>query len=162
MNTVLITPTIIRKTIPITFSKEFEGLLLSYASKHTSLTEDLELHIQRGLKLLEELEDVHDLQHVDTLRALIATTNQYLKIDTPNFQTWFITIAEELVDEADLLLLTHGEDLAELGLETVNQGTILVLLATASFNLHEPLKNGQGSVVGFKNRFKKLRFSDQI
>ena len=42
--------------------------------------------------------------------------------------------AGELLDEADLIVLTHGEDLKDLGLIEVNQGTILVLLATAALH----------------------------
>ncbi len=121
-----------RKAITMTFSREFESLLLRSKSDHISLTHDLEFQALIGLKILEELEDVHDLKHVDTIQKLLLQTNLYTVIDSTQFPHWHINVSEDLLDEVDLLLLTHGEDLKQLGLKNVSQGTVLVMLAVAA------------------------------
>ncbi len=121
-----------RQAVPITFSKEFEALLLSQSTDHISLTHDLELQVIKGLEILEELEDVHDIKHVEIIRSLVQLTNKYLVIDSTHFKYWHINIAEDILDEVELLKLTHGEDLEALGLLPVTAGTIIVLLAITS------------------------------
>lgn len=122
-----------RRTIAITFSRDFEALLFNQDTDHISLTHDLEAAALAGLELLEELEDVTEIKHVAEIKELIAATNEYSKITSDYFTHWSLNIAEDLLDEADLLMLAHGEDLKELGLEALSQGTILVLLALAAF-----------------------------
>lgn len=127
-----------RKTIAIIFSREFEALLLNFPSDHLSLTHDLELAAQAGVLSLEELEDAHDLKHVEAIKNLIAKTNGYLNMESEYFKQWSINISVDLLDEVDLLILTHGDDLKTLGLTQVSQGSVLVLLAVAActnFNL---------------------------
>lgn len=121
-----------RKAIPITFSRDFESLLLNYPSDHISLTHDIELATERGLQLLEELEDAHDIKHTEAIKRLIEKANRYSVVDSAHFAQWHINVSEDLLDEVDLLLLTHGEDLQALGLTTVSQGSVIVLLSVAA------------------------------
>ena len=123
-----------RRAIPITFSREFEARLLALPTPHTSLTHDLESQVIKGSKLMEELENIHDIRHVDALKLLIAQTNEYLIISSPYFTQWSIHISEDVLDEIDLIIMTHGTDLSELGLRRVDQGSISVLLATAAIS----------------------------
>lgn len=121
-----------RKTIPISFSQDFEALLLASSTAHVSLTHDLELAAQSGLQMLEDLEDVRDIQHIESLQTLIEKTKTFSQIESDYFKSWHIDISEDLLDEIDLLLLTHKEDLIELGLTDPSHGSILILLATAA------------------------------
>ena len=121
-----------RKPLTICFSKAFEGLLLSAELEHISLTHDLEEAAQKGLALLESLEDAHDIKDVTRLKELIARTNELTSMDGEYFPNWQINISEDLLDEVDLVILAHGEDLVELGLHDAAPGTVLVLLATAT------------------------------
>lgn len=121
-----------RRTVPIPFSRDLEALLLTTSTEHLSLTHDLELAAQKGANMLADLEDVRDIKHTDSLQTLIDKTKVYGKTDSNYFKTWHIDIAEDLLDEIDLLLLTHKEDLLDMGLEDATHGTLLVLLALAS------------------------------
>jgi hypothetical protein len=121
-----------RRTIAISFSKDFESLLLNAPMPHASLTDDLETAAKNGLLLLEDLEDVREIKHKDTLHELIIKTNQFSKITSEHFTKWHINVSEDLLDEVDLVILAHGDDLKELGLVPVNQGMILLLLAVSS------------------------------
>lgn len=131
-----------RRVIDITFSRDFESLLLQTTTKHLSLTHDLEYAAQRGLDRLQELEDVRDIEHIDYISQLISRTNQLSVMDSIYFTHWKVAISEDLLDEIDLLLLSHGYDLQELGLQNVTPATILVLLATAGY--HEQLQSPTG------------------
>ncbi len=121
-----------RRTIPISFSRGLEALLLATDTEHLSLTHDLELAAQKGANMLADLEDVRDIKHTDSLQTLIDKTKVYSKTDSEYFKTWHLDISEDLIDEIDLLLLTHKEDLLEMGLEDATHGTLLVLLALAA------------------------------
>jgi|GEM_PF-3923244 len=120
-----------RKLVELTFSRDFEAILLAYPTRHLSLTHDLELAVQRGLLALEELEDVHDLEHIDLIRDLIAQTNKLTVMDAVYFTHWKLTISEDILDEIDLLLLAHGNDLTGLGLKKTTEATLIILLAVA-------------------------------
>ena len=120
-----------RKTIAITFSQKFEELLLNYQAPHISLSHDLETAAQNGLSRLNELEDVRDLKRVERIKDLIEKTNQLSNMSSSYFTQWHLNISEDLLDEIELLILTHGEDLIALGLKDSMPGTVLVLLATA-------------------------------
>ena len=132
---------IVRKTIPITFSAQLESQLLNFPSNHESLTHDLEFHARRGLSLLEELEDVHDLKHIEAIKELVTKTNDYSQMTSEYFTSWHIAIDEVLLDELDLLKLTHGEDLQSLGLVDSSQGKLLIFAVSASFHLTKPLRS---------------------
>lgn len=134
------TTDVARRTIPIAFSRDFESKLLNFCDAARSLSADLEAATRRGLEMLEELEDVHDLKHTETVQLLIALTNKYLQMDGQYFQSWHIAVAEDILDEIDLVKITHGEDLIKLGLEKIDQGSLVVLVATAGLVLQEPLK----------------------
>ena len=147
-----------RQTIAMTFSQEFESLMLAYDSQHISLTHDLEFHITRGLELLAELEDVQDLQHKEVIQKLINDTNYYSIISSNYFKAWQIAIAEDLLDEVDLLQLAHGEDLAEMGLIDQKRGTLVLLIAIASLTLKEPLLPLQNDLLTkSQERIEKLK-----
>ena len=120
-----------RKIISLTFSRDFESILLAYPSSHVSLTDDLERAVIRGLQILDELEDVRDLQHVQFLSHVIQKTNTLSKMDAVYFSEWKLPFAEEILDEVDLVLLTHDNDLRGLGLQNCNQSTLIILLAIA-------------------------------
>ena len=120
-----------RKLVELTFSRNFESLLLTYPSEHFSLTHDLEFALERGLNLLSELEDVRDIEHIELVKELIRHTNQLTVMDAVYFSNWKLHVSEDLLDEIDLLLLTHGSDLALLGLNKVNEAFMIVLLAVA-------------------------------
>lgn len=120
-----------RRVVELTFSRDFESLLLNYPSSHESLTFDLELAIQRGLSLLSELEDVHDLQHVNTIKQLVVLSNNYSVMESGYFEHWKLPLSEDLLDEIDLLILAHGADLEELGLKRANEPMLVMLLAVA-------------------------------
>jgi hypothetical protein len=121
-----------RRTVPISFSRDLEALLLATNTEHISLTHDLELAAQKGVDMLADLEDVRDIKHTDSLQTLIDKTNIFSKTDSDYFKTWHIDIADDLLDEIDLVLLAHKEDLIDMGLENVTHGTLLVLLALAA------------------------------
>lgn len=121
-----------RKTIPISFSREFESLLLNADTPHLSLTDDLEIAAKNGLLLLEDLEDVREINHKDTLHELIHKTNELSVVESEHFTTWHILMSEDLLDEVDLVILAHGDDLIELGLNRVDQGSLITLLAVSS------------------------------
>lgn len=121
-----------RRTIAISFSQAFETMLLNSRTAHTSLTHDLEALAYQGLKLLDDLEDVKEIIQVTRLRKLIPHANRHAQISSEYFTSWQITLSEDLLDEIDLLILMHGEDLKDLGLNNVSQGSIIVLLCTAA------------------------------
>ena len=121
-----------RRTIPISFSQEFEALLLAGNTDHLSLTHDLETAAQNGLQMLEDLEDVRDLKHADSLQTLIEKSKDYSQIKSEYFKNWHIDISEDLLDEVDLMLLTHKEDLLEMGMQEPTHGNVLIILAVAS------------------------------
>lgn len=151
MNAVELVP---RTTIDITFSRQFESLLLAYPSAHYSLTTDLEIHLRRGLRLLEELEDVHDLKHLEVIKKLVRAANEHGQIGSDYFTSWKISIANDLLDEVDLLTLTHGEDLLALGLFEITQGAIVVFAVIASFELTQPLVPAEKTVTHFGDTFR--------
>lgn len=105
--------------------------MLNSPARHESLSHDLEWAVQKGLKRLAEFEDVQDIEHVEKIKELIKQANLYAQISSSYFQQWYINVAEDLIDEVELLLLTHGDDLVELGLKDNSTGTLLVLLALA-------------------------------
>lgn len=121
-----------RKTIPISFSKEFESMLLHASTPHMSITDDLEIACARGLELLSDLEEVKDIKHTKSLHEIVADTNLYLQISSSFFKQWYINISEDLLDEIDLILLTHKDELRESGLKVLNQGSVVILLAVAA------------------------------
>lgn len=121
-----------RETIALVFSREFESLLLNSKYDHISLSHDLEAAAEKGLQILEELEDVHDIRDVDVIKLLILATNNFLQIDSNHFKSWHIGISADLIDEIDLLILTHGEDLVQLGLKSSSLGSVLLLLSTSA------------------------------
>jgi len=118
-----------RTVISIKFSKEFEALLLSQPMDHLSLTHDLEAAAYQGLSKLAELEDPHDLKHVEVIKKLISQTTNYSFMNGLYFSNWKIAVSDDLLDEIDLMALTHGADLMQLGLLDTTHGTLLVLLA---------------------------------
>lgn len=123
-----------RKPINITFSRDFESLLLAQDTKHLSLTDDLEWAVRQGLYKLEEFEDVRDLTNTVRLSKYIDQANKYSKITSNYFKYWVISISEEILDELELIKLTHGDELLKLGLSDLNIGSILVLTATAGLH----------------------------
>lgn len=131
-----------RRTITIPFSREFESLLLNAETEHRSLTHDLETFVRRGLTQLEELEDVTEIKHTGAIQHLISITNQHCLPLSTRFRGWHISVVEDVLDEVDLLILAHGEDLKNLGLRAVNPGTILMLLALAALS-DAPLRSEQ-------------------
>lgn len=125
--------TLKRKTILITFSRDFEShMLTSNFSRHESLSQDIELHARRALEKFAELEDVKELQHPLELKELIKKSNQLAVMESNYFTEWKLAIEEDLLDEIDLVILAHGEDLKQLGLADISQGGVLVLLTTMS------------------------------
>jgi hypothetical protein len=120
-----------RTTIPIRFSQELEYRLLKLNTPHLSLTHDLELAAYKGLELLEELEDVRDITHLAQIQKLIGETNRCRQAQSKEFQRWHIALSEDLLDEVDLLLITHGEDLTAIGLKELSRDSIIVLLVVA-------------------------------
>ncbi|MFO0971540.1 MAG: hypothetical protein U0520_04325 [Candidatus Saccharimonadales bacterium] len=120
-----------RKVVELTFSRDFEALLLGHPTPHTSLTHDLELAIERGLQRLIELEDVRELQHQSLITHLVAQTNLYQAMESEYFDHWKIAVSEDLLDEVDLLLLSHGKDLVKLGLFAETTAATLLMLAVA-------------------------------
>lgn len=119
-----------RRTLPIAFSKAFESLLLNYPSSHQSLSHDLELAIERGLELFSELSSVSELEHTQDIRVLVALTNRHITTESKHFKTWYISLREDLIDEVDQIILTHGDDLNRLGLDSTT-GNTAVFLAIA-------------------------------
>lgn len=120
-----------RTVLYLTFSREFEALLLSYPTAHSSLTHDLELAVERGLERLIELEDVRELKHQALISYLISHTNRYSVMSSNHFEQWSIALREDLLDEVELMLLSHGKDLVELGLYAHTPSALILLLAVA-------------------------------
>jgi hypothetical protein len=120
-----------RKVVELTFSRDFEALLLAHPTPHTSLTHDLELAIERGLERLTELEDVRELQHQTLISHLVTQTNRYRTMESDYFNHWKIALSEDLLDEVDLLFLSHSKDLVQLGLFAETTAAVLLLLAVA-------------------------------
>jgi hypothetical protein len=121
-----------RKTIAVSFSRELESMLLQADTPHLSITDDLEIACAKGLELLSGLEEVKDLEHTKSLHEIIVDTNAYLHISSSFFKQWHIDISEDLLDEVDLILLTHKDELRESGLTVITRGSILILLAVAA------------------------------
>lgn len=121
-----------RRVVPITFSRDFESMLLNSDLPHESLSKDIELAARRGLILLEELLDVTELKDVKRVASLVARTIPLSVTNSQYFPKWHLSIAEDLLDDIDLAVLTHGDDLKELGLNPVDQSKVLVLLAVAA------------------------------
>ncbi len=120
-----------RTTTPIAFSNSFEGLLFTQPETTMSLVADIETAAYAGLKKLAELEDVHDLQHVDAIRALVLRVNDYAKTESNYFDSWKLDIDKNLLEEVGIIDITHGEDLVQLGLNDRSHGTLIILLALA-------------------------------
>lgn len=118
-----------RRVIPMIFSRDFESLLLNSALEHESLSADIETAARSGMTLLEELLDVNELEHAEQIKTLIAKTVPLSISDNIYFPSWQISIAEDLLDDIDLALLTHGDDLRALGLNPLDQSKMLILLA---------------------------------
>lgn len=138
--------TISRKTIEVPFSRELEYLLLQIPTRHASLTDDIEQCSLRGLQLVSELEDVVELPHTQQIRKLVEITNLYIGMDEEAFDSWNIAISENLVDELELLILTHGEELKELGLEKVSTGSVLTLTIVSGL-FHEDFAEANQQVL---------------
>lgn len=125
MDAKVLTP---RKTISIRFSRELEFRLLSTPLPHVSLSDDLEQCANKGLELLDELKDVREIKHQEQIKKLINESNTHHNMGSLPFKAWNISISEELLDEVELLILTHGEDLKNLGLRGVSVSSVIVLL----------------------------------
>lgn len=116
-----------RKTTPLSFNQNLEFKLFTLPIHHTSLTEDIELCALKGLELLSELEEVTEITHLPQIAQLVEITNEYGNMDNIHYRTWHIEIAEDVLDEIELIILSHGEDLKELGLKDVSCGGVLLL-----------------------------------
>jgi hypothetical protein len=123
-----------RRTIPMIFSREFEAMLITSDAPHISLTHDLEFAVSRGLEYLQELEDVLELQHLDRIKSLVASTNNYLHLTFVAFHSWYLQFSTDLIDEIDQIMLVHGEDLINLGLRKLDLNSVVILLANAGLS----------------------------
>lgn len=125
-----------RRPIRITFSQAFEALLLKQEAAHQSLTHDLEHAATIGLAKLQQIEDVTELDETAQLHRFIDEANTHSVMDAIHFQYWTISVSEDILDELELIKLTHGEDLLQLGLSDLSEGSLLVLAATAGLHPH--------------------------
>lgn len=125
-----------RKVVSLTFSRELEYKLLSIPTNHISLTHDVEACAVRGLELLKELEEVTELTHIPQIQMLIEQTNSCSAMQVKEFASWQLSISEDILDEVDLIILTHGPDLKDLGLNNTTVSQVLLLTIVAG--LHHP------------------------
>lgn len=116
--------------LKLKFSIEFEALLLNSGLPHNSLREDLEMAARLGLEVLDELEDVEEIKYKNQLQEMIEKTRPYNKMTSQYFNHWKLEITEDLIDEIELMLLTHGEDLKQLGLQADVSTSLLLLAVT--------------------------------
>lgn len=127
-----------RNTTAVSFNRTLEHLLLNIPSPHSSLTEDIELCATLGLELVSELREVTEIKHVPQIQKLVQLTNYFTNMAALEFDTWHIEVSEDIVDEIELIILTHGNDLKELGLTNASVGTVLILLVVSGL-LHPTL-----------------------
>lgn len=120
-----------RRVIPMTFSRDFESLLLGSELQHRSLSSDIEVSARNGIIALNEFFDVSELVHTTHIKELIVKTVPLSQTDNQFFPHWHISIAEDLLDEVDLMMLTHGDDIQSLGLDPICQSRILLLLSVS-------------------------------
>lgn len=118
-----------RRVIPMTFSREFESILLNSPLDHESLSSDIEQAAWNGMAILDELLEVAELTQTEKIKILIAQTVPYTIYENSQFSHWHLSICEELLDDIDLALLTHGDDLTSLGFGSLTQSKMLVFLA---------------------------------
>jgi hypothetical protein len=144
--TTLDSQVVVRRSAIVTFSQEFEHKLLSYPTDHSSLSDDLEFHVAHGLTLLPELQGVNDIKNQSAFKKLMELTNHHTKMEPDYFKAWTIDISEDLLDAIDLITLTHGKDLLQLGLKDTAVSTMLVLCATASLLVQQNAETAQNKV----------------
>ena len=146
-----------RITTQLQFSPEYEHALLNFPTSHQSLTHDVEYHIERGLHLLSELEDVSEITHADHFARLVQRTNANCVMQSEYFTHWHIAIKEELLDAIDLLVLVHGEDLLALGLKDISRATLAVLCATASVITPPSQPKATFNALKFRERIARIK-----
>lgn len=118
-----------RRVVPMVFTRDFESMLLNTPLNHESLSADIEEAARIGMSTLNELFDVFELAHGKQIKQLVDRTIPLLKSPDTYFTHWQLSIAEDLLDEVDLVLLTHGEEIQSFGLTPLDQSRILVMFA---------------------------------
>lgn len=122
---------VIRRTTVMIFNGAFEQLLLNSDYSHSSLSADIEDSCRDGIQLLDELFDVTELKHRESIKQLIDYVQPMAQPQSIYFPHWFVNISEELLDQLDLIMMTHGHDLEELGLTPISTSKLILFLSTA-------------------------------